>query len=53
MELTKDEKKKQLIEKLSKIKNISTDQAIQLISALETYCELIINYTLKKSNEQH
>jgi hypothetical protein len=48
MELPKDEKKKQLIEKLSKIKNISLEKAKELLATLETYCELIINYTLKE-----
>jgi hypothetical protein len=45
-------KKKLIIEKLSKTKNITIDQAKELFATLETYCELIINYTLKNSNER-
>lgn len=47
-----EEKKKQIIEKLKTIKNISLDQAKHLFDVLETYCELIINYTLRQPNEQ-
>ena len=47
-----EEKKKQIIEKLKTIKTISLDQAKQLFDVLETYCELIINYTLRQPNEQ-
>jgi hypothetical protein len=53
MEQKNDEKRKQIIEKISRIKNISLEKAKELLATLETYCELIINYTLKKSNEQH
>jgi hypothetical protein len=45
-------KRQQIIEKLKNIKNISIDQAKQLFDVLETYCELIINYTLKNTDEQ-
>jgi hypothetical protein len=44
--------KKLIIQKLSKLKNISLDQAKQLIETLENYCELIINYTIKNLNER-
>jgi hypothetical protein len=47
-----EKKKKQIIEKLKTIKNISLDQAAYLFDVLEIYCELIINYTLKNSDEQ-
>ncbi len=45
------DKKKQIIEKLSKLKNISLNQAKELFENLENYCELIINYTLKNTDE--
>jgi hypothetical protein len=47
-----EEKKKRIIEKLKSIKNISMDQAKILFDVLETYCELIINYTLRNSDEK-
>ena len=46
------EKKKLIIEKLIKLKNISFKQAKQLFETLENYCELIINYTLKNRDER-
>jgi hypothetical protein len=46
------EHKNQIIEKIKSIKNISMDQAKQLFDVLETYCELIINYTLINSDEK-
>ena len=52
MEQTSDEKRKQIIEKISRIKKISLEQAKELLATLETYCELIINYTLKNPDEQ-
>jgi hypothetical protein len=52
MEQTNDEKRKQIIEKISRIKKISLEQAKELLATLETYCELIINYTLKNPDEQ-
>jgi hypothetical protein len=52
MEPTNDEKRKLIIEKISRVKNISLKQAKELLNTLETYCELIINYTLKNPNEQ-
>jgi hypothetical protein len=52
MDQAKHEKKKQLIEKISRLKNVPLEQAKHLLASLETYCELIINYTLKKKNEQ-
>ena len=45
------ETKKIIIEKLSKSKNISLEEANKLYENLENYCELIINYTLKNINE--
>ncbi|MFN5785172.1 MAG: hypothetical protein ACK457_04340 [Flavobacteriia bacterium] len=48
----KSKKKDQIIQRLKSIKNISIDQAKQLFDNLETYCELIINYTLKNTDEQ-
>jgi hypothetical protein len=48
MEQKNDEKRKQIIEKISRIKNISLEKAKELLATLETYCELIINYTLKE-----
>jgi hypothetical protein len=53
MEQTIDEKRKQIIEKIIKIKKISFEKAKELLTSLETYCELIINYTLKETDEQH
>lgn len=47
-----NEKTKKIIEKISKIKNITIEQAKELYATLETYCELIINYTLKNPNER-
>jgi hypothetical protein len=44
-------RKQQIIEKLRTIKNISLDQAAYLYDVLETYCELIINYTLRNPDE--
>jgi hypothetical protein len=52
MEQTNDKKRKQIIEKISRIKKISLEQAKELLATLETYCELIINYTLKNPDEQ-
>jgi hypothetical protein len=52
MEQKIKEKKILIIKKLSKIKNISFQQAKQLFETLENYCELIINYTLKNRNER-
>jgi hypothetical protein len=52
MEQTNDEKRKQIIEKISSIKNISESQAKEFLETLETYCELIIHYTLKNTDEQ-
>jgi hypothetical protein len=52
MENSKEEKRKLLIEKLRKIKNIPLEQAKQLLETLETYCELIIYYTLNNPDEQ-
>ena len=40
------------MEKISRVKNISMEQAKELLATLETYCELIINYTLKNPNER-
>ena len=52
MDQAKQEKRKQLIEKISRLKNLPIEQAKHLLDSLETYCELIINYTLKQKNEQ-
>jgi hypothetical protein len=52
MEQTNDEKRKQIIEKISRLKKISLEQAKELLATLETYCELIINYTLKNPDER-
>jgi hypothetical protein len=52
MEQANNEKRKKLIEKISRIKNISLEQAKELLATLETYCELIINYTMKNPNER-
>lgn len=52
MDKSNEEKRKLLIEKLRKIKNIPLEQAKQLLETLETYCELIINYTLNNPDEQ-
>jgi hypothetical protein len=52
MEQTNEEKRKLLIEKLRKIKKIPFEQAKQLLETLETYCELIIHYTLNNLDEQ-
>lgn len=51
-EINNNEKTKRIIEKISKIKNISMEQAKELHATLETYCELIINYTLKNPDER-
>jgi hypothetical protein len=53
MNQTNDEKRKLIIEKISRLKKISLKQAKEFLVTLETYCELIINYTLKDSDEQH
>jgi len=47
-----NEQKIQIIEKLSKLKNITLEQAKQLFENLENYCELIINYSMKNKDEQ-
>jgi hypothetical protein len=52
MEQANNEKRKKLIKKISRIKNISLEQAKELLATLETYCELIINYTMKNPNER-
>jgi hypothetical protein len=52
MEETNNEKRKLNIERISRIKNISLEQAKELLATLETYCELIINYTLNNPNER-
>jgi len=52
MDNAKDKKIKQLIERISILKNISREQAKLFLSALETYCELIINYTLNNMDGQ-
>ncbi len=52
MDNSNEEKRKLLIEKLRKIKNIPLEQAKQLLETLETYCELIIHYTLNNPDEQ-
>jgi len=51
MEQTNDEKRKEIIEKIIRLKNFSLEQAKELLATWETYCELIINYTLKNPDE--
>lgn len=51
MDLSKEERKKRLIEKISKQKKMTIEQATEYLAVLETYCELVIKYTLFKDNE--
>jgi hypothetical protein len=53
MGLSLEEKRKLIIEKIKKRKKVSTEVAEQHMATLETYCELVIKYTLKKSHEQY
>ena len=40
------------IEKIKKLKpNVTDEEAKQLLETLETYCELVINYTLKNGGD--
>lgn len=44
MEKTRNE----IIEKIKRLRpNLSEEEAKQLLETLETYCELVINYTMK------
>lgn len=52
MDNTNEEKRKLRIEKLRKMKNIPLEQAELLLETLETFCELIIHYTLNNPDEQ-
>ena len=41
------------IEKNKKLKpNVTDEEAKQLLETLETYCELVINYTLKNGGDE-
>ncbi len=41
------------IEKIKKLKpHVTDEEARDLLKSLETYCELIINYTLKETKEK-
>jgi hypothetical protein len=53
MDLSKEERKKRLIEKIRKRKKVTIEVAEQHLATLETYCELVIQHTLKKSHEQN
>jgi hypothetical protein len=48
MEEANNEKREKIIEKIRRKKDITIEKAKELLATLETYCELIINYTLKK-----
>jgi hypothetical protein len=51
--LTTEKKKKrnELIKEISTIKHLSLEVAERLLSTLEIYCELIINYTILSNDE--
>lgn len=53
MELNLVEKRKIIIEKIRKRKKVTKEVAEQILTSLETYCELVIQHTLKKSHEQN
>ena len=53
MELNLVEKRKLIIEKIRKRKKVTKEVAEQILTSLETYCELVIQHTLKKSHEQN
>ena len=53
MELNLVEKRKLIIEKIKTRKKVTKEVAEQIIASLETYCELVIQHTLKKSHEQN
>jgi hypothetical protein len=53
MELNLVEKRKLIIEKIRKRKKVTIEVAEQILASLETYCELVIQHTLKKSHEQN
>ena len=52
MEESNNEKREKIIEKIRRKKNIPIEKAKELLVTLETYCELIINHTLKKKDER-
>jgi hypothetical protein len=51
--LTTEKKKKrnELIKEISKLKDISLELAESLLSTLEIYCEIIINYTILSNDK--
>jgi hypothetical protein len=53
MELSLEEKRKLIIEKIRKRKKVTKEVAEQMLATLETYCELVIQHTLKRSHEQN
>lgn len=53
MDLSKEEHKKRIIEKIRKRKKVTKEVAEQILTSLETYCELVIQHTLKKNHEQN
>jgi len=53
MGLSLEEKRKLIIEKIRKRKKVTIEIAEQHLATLETYCELVIQHTLKKSHEQN
>jgi len=53
MELSLEEKRKLIIEKIRKRKKVTMEVAEQMLATLETYCELVIQHTFKRSHEQN
>jgi hypothetical protein len=51
MDLSKEERKKRLIERICKQKKMTIEQATEYLAVLETYCELVIKHVLFKGNE--
>jgi hypothetical protein len=51
MDLANEERKKRIIEKISKRKKMTIDVAKEYLAVLEAYCELVIKHTLMKGNE--
>jgi hypothetical protein len=47
-----DEKRKLIIEKISKTHNITEEEAKANLHVLEIFCEIIIKYTLKNPDDE-
>jgi hypothetical protein len=44
-----EKKKEEILKRIITDKNISSEEAEAILFNLEQYCELVINFTLKKS----